>query len=91
MLVDIALYFFHAFPKESSGSVAARTKRKFELVAENGVRVWLKQKERDEVAEICRVINKVHQTDRLHRLLSVCSYDQFHDEAPILRIQSLRG
>ncbi|HEY5768391.1 MAG TPA: hypothetical protein VIS71_00980 [Terrimicrobium sp.] len=56
--VDIALYFFHAFPKESSGSVAARTKRKFELVAENGVRVWLKQKERDEVAEICRVIKK---------------------------------
>ena len=57
-LLDIALYFFHAFPKESSGSVAARRKRKFELVAENGVRVWLKQKERDEVAEICRVINK---------------------------------
>jgi hypothetical protein len=55
-LVDIALYFFHAFPKESSGSVAARKRRKFELVAENGVRVWLKQKERDEVAEICRVI-----------------------------------
>jgi hypothetical protein len=55
-LVDVALYFFHAFPKESSGSVAARKKRKFELVAENGVHVWLKQKERDEVAEICRVI-----------------------------------
>ncbi len=55
-LLDIALYFFHAFPKESSGSVAARTKRRFELVAENGVRVWLKQKERDDVAEICRVI-----------------------------------
>ena len=55
-LLDIALYFFHAFPKESSGSIAARTKRKFELVAENGVRVWLKQKERDDIAEICRVI-----------------------------------
>jgi hypothetical protein len=55
-LLDVALYFFHAFPKESSGSVAARTKRKFELVAENGVRVWLKKKERDDIAEICRVI-----------------------------------
>ena len=55
-VITLAVYFFHAFPKESSGSIAARKKRKFELVAENGVRVWLKQKERDEVAEICRVI-----------------------------------
>ncbi|HEY5704579.1 MAG TPA: hypothetical protein VIS96_03280 [Terrimicrobiaceae bacterium] len=55
-LLNVALYFIHAFPKESSGSVAARTKRKYELVAENGVRVWLKQKEREEIAEICRVI-----------------------------------
>jgi hypothetical protein len=55
-LLDVALYFFHAYPKESSGSVAARKKRKFELGAENGVHVFLKQKERDETAEICRVI-----------------------------------
>jgi hypothetical protein len=55
-LFDVTVYFSHAFPKESSGSIAARKKRKFELVAENGVHVWLKQKERDEVAEICRVI-----------------------------------
>ncbi|HEY5813124.1 MAG TPA: hypothetical protein VIT23_10800, partial [Terrimicrobiaceae bacterium] len=51
-----AVYFFHAFPKESSGSIAARKMRKHEFVAENGVHVWLKQKERDEIAEICRII-----------------------------------
>jgi hypothetical protein len=55
-LLDVGVYFYHAFPKESSGSIAARKKRRFELVAENGVHVWLKQKERDEVAEIFRVI-----------------------------------
>jgi len=55
-LVSVALYFFHAFPKESSGSIAARKMRKYEFVAENGVHVRLKQKERDEIAEICRVI-----------------------------------
>jgi hypothetical protein len=55
-LFDVAVYFFHAFPKESSGSIAARKKRKFEFVAENGVHVWLKHREREEVAEIFRVI-----------------------------------
>jgi hypothetical protein len=55
-LLDVAVYFYHAFPKESSGSIAARKRRTFELVAENGVRVFLKQKERDEVAEIVRII-----------------------------------
>ncbi|HEY5743336.1 MAG TPA: hypothetical protein VIS99_12435, partial [Terrimicrobiaceae bacterium] len=40
-----AVYFLHAFPKESSGSIAARKMRKHEFVAENGVHVWLKQKE----------------------------------------------
>jgi hypothetical protein len=54
--LDAAVYFFHAFPKESSGSIAARKKRKFELAAENGVRVRLKAREREEIAELCRVI-----------------------------------
>jgi hypothetical protein len=30
---------FHVFPEESLGFIAARKKRKFELVAENGVRL----------------------------------------------------
>jgi hypothetical protein len=56
-LASAAIYFFHAFPKESSGSIAARKMRKYDFVAENGVHVWLKQKERDEIADIYRVIS----------------------------------
>jgi hypothetical protein len=53
---NVAVYFFHAFPKESSGSIAARKMRKYKFVAENGVHVWLKQKERDDIAEMFHVL-----------------------------------
>jgi hypothetical protein len=55
-LGNVAVYFFHAFPKESSGSIAARKMRKHEFVGENGVRVWLKQKECEDIAGIFRVL-----------------------------------
>jgi len=57
--VDLSLYFYHSLPKESAGTIAARRKRKFELVAENGVRVWLKGSERDELQKLCDLI-KTH-------------------------------
>ncbi len=44
-VVDAGLYVYHSFPKESAGTIAARNKRRYEFVAENGVRVWLKKKE----------------------------------------------
>jgi hypothetical protein len=51
-LLAEALYVFHSFPKESAGTIAAARKRSFELVAENGVRVWLKKGEQKRVQAI---------------------------------------
>jgi hypothetical protein len=56
---NVAVFFLHAFPKESSGSIAARKMRKYKFVAENGVSVWLKQKEREEIARMFEVL-KTH-------------------------------
>ncbi len=53
---NVAVFFFHAFPKESSGSIAARKMRKYKFVAENGVSVWLKQKEREDIAKMFEVL-----------------------------------
>ena len=58
-VADVGLYFYHTFPKESAGTIAARSKRKYELVAENGVRVLLKQREQEESQKLCEVI-KAH-------------------------------
>lgn len=55
---DIGLYFYHSFPKESAGTIAARRKRKFELVAENGVRVKLKRQEWEELKPLCELVKK---------------------------------
>ncbi|MFZ4683587.1 MAG: hypothetical protein ACOYMS_13855, partial [Terrimicrobiaceae bacterium] len=55
---DIGLYFYHSFPKESAGTIAARRKRKSELVAQNGVRVFLKSSERKELQEFCDLVNR---------------------------------
>ena len=55
--VTVTVYFFHALPKESSGSIAARKLRKYEFVAENGVRVWLKQKEREDISQMFQVLS----------------------------------
>ena len=55
-VADVALYFYHTFPKESAGTIAARSKRKYELVAENGVRVFLKYREQQELQKLCEVI-----------------------------------
>jgi hypothetical protein len=43
--VSEGLYFYHSFPKESAGTIAAARKRTYEVVAENGVRVWTKRRE----------------------------------------------
>lgn len=54
--VNTVLYFYHSYPKESAGTIAASWKRKSELVAQNGVRVLLKKKEREELQALCDVI-----------------------------------
>jgi hypothetical protein len=53
---NVAVFFVHAFPKESSGSIAARKMRKYKFVGENGVSVWLKQKEREDIAKMFEVL-----------------------------------
>jgi hypothetical protein len=53
---NVAVFFLHAFPKESSGSIAARKMRQHKFVAENGVSVWLKQKEREDIAKMFEVL-----------------------------------
>ena len=55
-VADVGLHFYHSFPKESAGTIAARSKRKYELVAENGVRVLLKMQEKKELQELFEVI-----------------------------------
>jgi hypothetical protein len=54
--VNIALYFYQIFPKESAGTIAAKRKRTHELKAENGVHVWLKRQECEELRTLCEVI-----------------------------------
>src|SRR4030095_6724068 len=55
-LFNVAVFSLHAFPKESSGSIAARKMRKYKFVAENGVSVWLKQKECEDIAKMFEVL-----------------------------------
>ena len=55
-VADIGLYFYHSYPKESAGTIAARRKRKSELVAQNGVRVWLRSSERDALQQFCDLV-----------------------------------
>jgi hypothetical protein len=50
------LYFLHAFPKESAGTIAAREKRKGEMTAQNGVRVLLKKDEREQIQKLADLI-----------------------------------
>lgn len=51
-LVSEALYIFHSFPKESAGTIAAARKRSVEMIAENGVHVFLKKGEQKRVQAI---------------------------------------
>lgn len=50
------LYFLHAFPKESAGTIAAREKRKSEMRAQNGVRVFLKKDESAQIQKLADLI-----------------------------------
>jgi hypothetical protein len=56
---NVGLYLFHALPKESAGTIAAREKRNRELVAENGVRVFLKKNEHEDLQRLAELI-KTH-------------------------------
>ncbi len=76
---NVVVYFLHAFPKESSGSIAARKMRKHQFIAENGVHVWLKQKECEDIAEMFQVLKTHTQAVRLHRVLPVRTDDKLHD------------
>ena len=53
-VVGEALYFAHAFPKESAGTIAAARKRTCEVVADNGVRVFVKRRE-------CEWLQQLHE------------------------------
>lgn len=58
-LTNTGLYFYHSYPKESAGTIAAARKRNTELVAENGVRVFLKRQEKEELQALCDLV-KTH-------------------------------
>ena len=58
-VADVVLHFYHSFPKESAGTIAARSKRRYELVAENGVRVFFKYQEKKELQDLCEAV-KAH-------------------------------
>jgi hypothetical protein len=46
-VTNAALYVYHAYPKASAGTIAAARKCSYEMVADNGVKVLLKKKDRD--------------------------------------------
>ncbi len=56
-LLGEGIYFYHSFPKESAGTIAASRKRSHELIADNGVRVWLKRREQERVAAIYEAVS----------------------------------
>ncbi len=60
---DIGLYFYHSYPKESAGTIAANRRRDKELIAENGVRVWMRGKDRDELQQLCDIIKARTKSD----------------------------
>lgn len=55
-VLQVGVYYSHAYPKESAGTIAAAKKRSHELKADNGVHVWLKRKERDELQGLVDVL-----------------------------------
>jgi hypothetical protein len=55
-LVSEGLYFCHAFPKDSAGTIAARRKRNHEFIAENGVHVFVKKGDLRKFQAIQKVI-----------------------------------
>ncbi len=62
-VVGEGLYFYHSFPKESAGTIAAQRKRSHEFVGDNGVRVWLKRRERERIAAIHEAVVVHSQPD----------------------------
>ncbi len=50
------VYVTHAYPKESAGTIAAARKRNRPMTGANGVRVWLKKGEREEVQQLTDLI-----------------------------------
>lgn len=57
-VVDMGLYTYHSMPKESAGTIAAARKRKYEFQADNGVRVLLKRREKDDYQGIYDAVQK---------------------------------
>ena len=52
-----ALYFSHAFPKDSAGTIAARWRRTHEFAGANGVRVRLKRPEQEALQGLYKVLS----------------------------------
>ncbi len=53
---NASLYVYHSMPKESAGTIAAAKKKGAELIAQNGVRVFLKGPERDALQGLADMI-----------------------------------
>ncbi|HRJ72264.1 MAG TPA: hypothetical protein PLS03_08560 [Terrimicrobiaceae bacterium] len=53
---NASLYVYHSMPKESAGTIAAAKKKGAELIAQNGVRVFLKGPERDALQGLADLI-----------------------------------
>ncbi len=62
-LIGEGLYFYHSFPKESAGTIAASRKRSHEFIGDNGVRVWLKRREQERIAAIYEAVSVHSQPD----------------------------
>lgn len=62
-VVNIALYTYHTMPKESGGTIGKAGKKKHEFVAENGVRVLLGSKEKEERQGVYDAVMKYTKPD----------------------------
>jgi len=62
-VINAALYTYHTMPKESGGTIGKAKKKKYEFVAENGVRVLLGSKEKEERQGVYDAVMKYTKPD----------------------------
>lgn len=58
LVINVWLYTYHTMPKESGGTIGSTKKKKTEFIAENGVRVFLGRKEKDDRQGLYDVVMK---------------------------------
>jgi len=62
-VANVALYTYHTMPKESGGTIGKAKKKKHEFIAENGVRVLLGSREKEERQGVYEAVMKYSKSE----------------------------